>query len=308
MAGMISGTGGGGREQTQTDINKWTPEQQKLGQSFINDYLMGRVGQGMEGYGGILPGTGGPSDVQKRTFAAAEGWSPFGGADTMDERVSERLATRRNLMRPSWEKETALLKEKGASMGLSHSSDILKAQSDLGHTRVAEEEQFTQRLYDMYEQWNLELTPQALQTMTQVGETQRQITEQGHQARFDEWIRTQPEYSPVIDQILAMLGMQPVEVGEQETDYSYWELTGTVAGGSDEAIKKDLVELTPYSFRYKQEFISDGNRIHIGVLAQDLEKIYPELVLEKEINGMMVKHVDYATLSTMLLLALKAKN
>ena len=191
-------------------------------------------------------------------------------------------------------------------MGLAYSSDVLKERGDLAQRRSAEEEQFTQGLYDMYEQWNLELTPQAMQTMAQVGETQRMITEQGHQAKFDEWIRTQPEYSPIIDQILAVLGMQPVEKGEQKSKYSYWEASGTVAGGSDEAIKKDLVELTPYAFRYKQEFISDGDKLHIGVMAQDLEKTYPELVLEKEINGTMVKHVDYATLSTMLLLALKA--
>jgi hypothetical protein len=92
----------------------------------------------------------------------------------------------------------------------------------------------------------------------------------------------------------------------------YWEVGGEGGGGtsgaSDERVKDDLVDLTPYSFRYKQEFISDGDKIHVGILAQDLEKIYPELVFEKEINGMRVRHVDYATLSTMLLLALKRKN
>jgi hypothetical protein len=168
---------GGGKEKTKTDIDRWTPEQKKLGRSFITDYLTPRLGQGLERYGGILPGTSGPSAAQQKVFAAAEGWTPFGGAADMDERVSERLGTRRKLMQPTWEKEDALLKEQAAKMGLSYSSDVLKRRSDVAHTRAAEEEAFTQGLYDMYEQWNLELTPQAMQTMVQVGEAQRMITE-----------------------------------------------------------------------------------------------------------------------------------
>lgn len=223
---------GGGKEKTKTDIERWTKGQKKVSRRFINEYLMGRVGQGMERYGGILPGTSGPSDVEKGVYDAAEGWTPFGGAADMDERVSERLDTRRKLMKPTWEKEDALLKEQAFKMGLGSSSDILKERSDVQHIRGAEEEAFSQGLYDMYEQWNLELTPQAMATMAKVGESQRAITEAGHQAEFNEWIRTQPEYSPVIDQILALLGMQPVEKGTQKTDYMYWEVGGQGGGGT----------------------------------------------------------------------------
>jgi hypothetical protein len=95
------------------------------------------------------------------------------------------------------------------------------------------------------------------------------------------------------------------------------QATATVAKGaetgammvaaSDERVKKDIVDLTPYLFRYKQEYIDDDNQLHVGVMAQDLEKIHPSLVIEKEINGEMIKHVDYAQLSVLLLMELKAR-
>jgi len=119
--GSVSGTMGGGTETTKTDMKRWTPEQQKLARTFMTDYLQPRVGHGIEGYGGILPGTSGPGAAQQKVFAAAEGWTPFGGADTMDERVSERLGTRRKLMQPTWEKEDALLKEQAFKMGANNS-------------------------------------------------------------------------------------------------------------------------------------------------------------------------------------------
>lgn len=223
MGGSGFGILGGGKEKTKTDMDMWTDWQKKLGRLFGEEYLMPRLGKGMERYEGILPGTSGPSGVQQQVFDVAAGWTPFGGAESMDERVAERLGTRRKLMQPTWEKEDALLKEQAYKMGLASSSDVLKERAQLQHTRAAEEEAFSQGLYDLYEQWNLELTPQAMQTMAQVGEMQRMITEQGHQAEFNEWLRTQPEYSPVIDQILAVLGMQPVQRGTQESDYMYWE-------------------------------------------------------------------------------------
>ncbi len=84
------------------------------------------------------------------------------------------------------------------------------------------------------------------------------------------------------------------------------ETTAMMVAASDVRVKKDITELTPYMFRYKQEYIQDDNRLHVGIMAQDLEKIHPELVLEKEINGEMIKHVDYAGLCVLLLMQLQA--
>ena len=49
---------------------------------------------------------------------------------------------------------------------------------------------------------------------------------------------------------------------------------------------------------------SDGRR-HIGVIAQEIEKEFPELVSEWEQDGVKYKAVDYSRLTAVLLQAIK---
>ncbi len=41
-------------------------------------------------------------------------------------------------------------------------------------------------------------------------------------ATFQEWLRTQPEYSPYLDLALSLLGLMPVEEGRIKTATDEW--------------------------------------------------------------------------------------
>lgn len=241
-AGSLSGmfSKGKTKSRTKTNMDYWTEEQQKLARGFFGDYLQPRVGKGLPAYEGQLPGTAGPSDVQKGLFADAEkgtglfsSWARLAGPDEWNKRVAERAATRSSYLKPAREKEDAALKQRAASLGLTSSSDVLKSEMDLGHSRELEDDAFRQGMYDAYEKLGLEVTPQAIESMGKIGEMQRQITEAGLGAHFTEWLRTQPEYSPVIDQILAALGLKGEEQGSSKTsgDAEQWGVEGTSALG-----------------------------------------------------------------------------
>jgi len=303
------------------DLQRWTPEQQKLAKQFIDEYLTPRLGKGLEEYQGRLPGTGGPSTLQAKAFAALEDVD-MGTPEDWTNRVNTYLESRRKYLAPTYEKQDALLKEKMASMGLQHSTDVLKAQSDVLGTRAAEESMIGAEKYDQYEQMGLTVYPQMLAS---IGTMQKEIEDAGDVARFQEWLRTQPEYSPVIDQIMSILGMQPVEKGDIQTRGFTQEWGASGSYTSDKRTKKNLIDLTPFApiyaqglrrltkltpfaFQYKQEIISDGDQVHVGVVADQLKMIVPELVHTVTINGEEYLAVDYAGLAVRLLLELKARS
>jgi hypothetical protein len=233
------GLGGGygqGSEESEGSYSKdlWTPQQKKTAKGFYQNYLRDRIGQGMPGYEGEL--TAGPSDIQNTLFSDVKsGTGAFGawanlakGPEEWNRRVAERSATEQGLLAPERAKEDALLKSKMASMGLSSSSDVLKAGMDLSNKRELQDTQFRQQLYDQYEQLGLQVTPQVISAISDIGNTQREIEQQGLTAKYQEWLRQQPEYSPVIAQLLQFLGLRGAESGTSEASGSStsWGVTG----------------------------------------------------------------------------------
>lgn len=111
-------------------------------------------------------------------------------------------------------------------------------------------------------------------------------------------------YSPAADQVAITTG------GVQRILLNSSGVTGAAfLYSSDRRLKKDIVSLSgglakldainPVSFR----FISDTtNREHLGVIAQDVEKVYPQAVVTDE-NG--YKKVDYPALVPVLIGAVK---
>jgi hypothetical protein len=80
---------------------------------------------------------------------------------------------------------------------------------------------------------------------------------------------------------------------------------------SDERLKKDIAiipnalakinQLSGVSFKWKNADSGDGN--NLGVIAQDVEKVFPELIATDEISGM--KSVQYSNLVAPLIEAVK---
>ena len=87
-------------------------------------------------------------------------------------------------------------------------------------------------------------------------------------------------------------------------------ITGSLYNTSDERLKQNIKEITqdkmddlftlnPIIFNYKNDKI---NKIHYGVLAQDVEKVFPELV-EDNMSG--YKTVNYQELLPLMLAKIK---
>jgi Chaperone of endosialidase len=88
-------------------------------------------------------------------------------------------------------------------------------------------------------------------------------------------------------------------------------VTGTVTQGSDARLKKDvadapygleqLLQLRPVTYRWKQEG-TDGER-QIGLIAQDVQKLLPELVHRNATSGML--SLNYLGLQPVLIKAVQ---
>jgi hypothetical protein len=88
-------------------------------------------------------------------------------------------------------------------------------------------------------------------------------------------------------------------------------VTGSIYNTSDERLKKnienlnknsidDLFTINPITFTYKNDFT---NKKHYGILAQDLEKVFPELVENNNTSG--YKTVNYQELIPIMLSKIK---
>jgi hypothetical protein len=193
------------------------------------------IGKGATPYAGQLPGTYGLSGIQKQLVGGAEtGTGPFAAyanianPEEWKKRTAERAETRESWLAPRRQKEDALLKEKMANMGLTYSSDVVKAGMDVAQTREAEDATFRQGIYDQYEKMGIEAAPELIQLTAQVGEMDRSIQEAGLGAEFQEWLRTQPEYSPYIDMMFRILGLQPKM--DADTSTTAWGVSGGAKG------------------------------------------------------------------------------
>jgi hypothetical protein len=90
-------------------------------------------------------------------------------------------------------------------------------------------------------------------------------------------------------------------------------ISGTLNQSSDERLKKDIrtldnaldktMEMRGVSYNWKTDASNEAPQI--GVIAQEVEKIYPEFVRTDE-NGM--KSVNYAQMTAVLIEAVKALN
>ncbi|MBW1996370.1 MAG: hypothetical protein JRJ29_00255 [Deltaproteobacteria bacterium] len=226
------------KSKEKRDIWYWTPEQRELASSFIGDYLTPRLGQGLPAYTGQLPGTAQSAVFNKLAQDAMQGtgafaaWNRVLSPQDWEQGVQERLAARERYMQPIWQKEDAALKESMRNMGLQHSTDMLKKMADIHEQRAALTDMFAQNLYDQYEQMGLQVAPQVVDALSRIGAAQYQMENAGLEAQFREWLRTQPEYSPVLEQILDMLKLTPVQKGKIKTkgkakgSASGWDIGG----------------------------------------------------------------------------------
>jgi hypothetical protein len=202
---------------THTKGTRWYDWQEKLGKD-IYKWLRPKVGKEATPYTGRLPGTYGLSGIQRGLVSDAEqgkgafaAYSNIANPEEWKKRTAERAETRESWLTPRREKEDALLKEQMVSMGLSHSSDMVKAQMDQRQTRETEDTMFRQGMYDRYEQMGIEAAPELIEMSAAVGEMDRSIKEAGLAAKYQEWLRTQPEYSPFIEHMMRLLEMEPSE-------------------------------------------------------------------------------------------------
>ena len=90
------------------------------------------------------------------------------------------------------------------------------------------------------------------------------------------------------------------------------ELTGTFIANSDRRIKDnlekisesiDLIEIIS-GYKYTRTDLKDKTKKHIGVIAQEVEEIYPELIVENKESG--IKSVNYNGLSAILIECVKS--
>lgn len=87
-------------------------------------------------------------------------------------------------------------------------------------------------------------------------------------------------------------------------------IAGTLSDNSDSILKKDIITLenvlphidsiASYYYRWKDK--NKGSELHIGVLAQDVEKVFPQLVITDEDD---MKSVNYPALNAVLVKALQ---
>ena len=87
------------------------------------------------------------------------------------------------------------------------------------------------------------------------------------------------------------------------------QLTGTLITDSDRRIKDNINKLMHCldnidhlnGYKYTRNDLEDKDKIHMGVIAQEIEEIYPELVEEKD----GIKGVNYTGLTGMFIECIK---
>ena len=90
------------------------------------------------------------------------------------------------------------------------------------------------------------------------------------------------------------------------------ELAGTFIANSDRRIKDNLEKIngsidaieTLNGYKYTRTDLKDKTKKHIGVIAQEIEEIYPELIVENKDSG--IKSVNYNGLSAVLIECVKS--
>jgi hypothetical protein len=125
-----------------------------------------------------------------------------------------------------------------------------------------------------------------------------------------------PAYNPNVALAMQLLGISPYEIGTETESTGPGAGAGLLSGvgsaivsglfASDIRLKKEVTYLKPIGkikpvlFKYKQEYIKDGNKLHIGVIAQDLLEVLPNLVHKAVLRGKKFLCVDYKGLNNYL--------
>jgi hypothetical protein len=322
---MFGGSGSGSYSSSKTSMNSesdfWTKRQHKIAEQ-LGGWMSGHdLTKGMPKYQGQLAGSYTPQSMQTMFGAAnryaAGGQKPANAWETREPgsqlfahydqysdpakreaAIGERLEARRQMLAPQREKQDSAMKAQMASMGLSSSSDVLKHQSDIESVRQGEEAMMASQMRDRYEELGFQASEAGLNRLTEISNMDYQVKNAGLAAEFEEFMRTQPEYSPMIEMMMGYLGLQGVSSTKGDSSTKAWSVSGSAGGMSDIAAKMNV-----YQFEYKPEF-NQPEGVHLGLMAQEVERQFPHLV--KEIDG--VKHINYATLSAILLAELKRRS
>lgn len=99
------------------------------------------------------------------------------------------------------------------AMGLQSSCDVLAKQAETSRSRELEDQDFANKMYDRYEQMGVDATPAMINASMAISKRMDEIKQRGLEAKYKEWLRTQPEYSPWLDAMMKMLGLQGVQSG-----------------------------------------------------------------------------------------------
>lgn len=149
--------------------------------------------------------------------------------DNPELRTEEAVEHYDELVAQDREKEDALLRSRMKSMGLQHSTDMLKHQSDINRRREAEKMVFADSIRQRYEDMGFMAGESEMASIERLGGMQSEIENQGLAAEFNEWLRTQPENNPMLQVMLQYLGLQGK--ADTTTHGSNWAVSGSGGGG-----------------------------------------------------------------------------
>ena len=269
-----------------TTVSQQTPEQQALMRQFAT-WQSSRIGKEGELYGGeFAPDYAISPELEQ--FAAGQYLEP----DYLKAKEKEVIGT--------WKSE--VMPELRGEMG--------KKGLFYGSGRQRAEEESAESLMDVITRGRVEeeryARQQQLGALGMLGQQRygkAQIEQEGLMGQYQDWVRARPENQMgLLMQMLALnpnaafgpmvSGRQPgAAQGGAEAILSRW---------SDYRLKKNIIYLPMriagipvILFKYKQEYISDGNKWHIGISAQDLIRIRPDLVGIATIQGKPFYTVNY---------------
>jgi hypothetical protein len=217
-------------------------------------------------------------DIFGRSLAAQQAAAALQG-----QTFGQSLAARQALLAQQQQQQAANLAIRGqliGERGQLFSQDLAARQAMLGE-RVAEQERAFQQRFNIAQLGQAAAAGQAANVQAAAGNIGGLLTQQANAIAAGQVGAANAR---------AQFGQGLVQAG---TTLGAAAILAPVAP-SDRRIKTDIVRigamdngLPLYSFRYKGK--SD---VHMGVMAQDVEKVKPEAVIE--ING--VKHVNYGAL------------
>lgn len=149
-----------------------------------------------------------------------------------------------------------------------------------------------------------------MNALMQTGQTQRGIEQGGLDAELQKWQMSQPYNNPWLGHAGTALGVNPYQINTVATGGGGGLMGGLMPGVgvgigsmfSDSRLKTDVEQLKEVlpgvpavRFKWNRDLLPDADdEPHIGVIAQDLQQVRPEMVHTDDATGYL--RVDYENL------------